>query len=177
MTETPSVPVSESTSAPVSAAVRDGSADFDPYHGRWRLLNRKLRDVLDPDCMEWVEFEATTEVQPIFGGLGNVEFSHNDYDPPFDGLTLRLYDPGAGLWRIWWASTRAPGQLGPPGEGRFVDGRAVFCSDELLAGRMTKVRIEWTGLAEGTPHWEQSFSYDGGQTWKTNWIIISTREQ
>ena len=181
MTETPSAPTSElperQGSAPVrDDTVRDGSADFDAYHGRWRLLNRKLRDVFDPDCDEWIEFGGTTDVQPIFGGLGNVEFSHNEADPPFDALTVRLYDPATGLWRIWWASARFPGELGLLGEGRFVDGRGRFYSEELLNGRMTRVRVEWSGLAEGKPYWEQSFSYDGGQTWRTNYIIISTRE-
>ena len=112
MTQTPSAPTSETVAAQDSATVRDGSADFDAYHGRWRLLNRRLRDVFDPDCDEWVEFGASTEVQPIFGGLGNFEFTHNEADPPFDALTVRLYDPATGLWRIWWASARVPGELG-----------------------------------------------------------------
>ncbi len=153
----------------------DGARDFDPYLGRWLLHNKKLRDVFDPDCTEWIEFGGTTEAQPIFGGLGNVEFSHNDYDPPFDGLTLRLFDPESGLWRVWWASTRQPGQMGPPAQGRFIDGRAEFCAEEMLGDRMGRVRIVWTGLADGAPRWEQSFSYDDGRTWATNWVITSTR--
>lgn len=182
MTETPPAPTSELTAARASTAgpdgaMRDGSADFDAYHGRWRLLNRKLRDVFDPDCDDWIEFGATTDVQPIFGGLGNVEFTRNEADPPFDALTVRLYDPATGLWRIWWASARFPGELGLLGEGRFVDGLGRFYSEEPLHGRMTMVRVEWSGLAQGTPHWEQSFSCDGGQTWRTNYIIISTREE
>jgi hypothetical protein len=176
MTQTPSASTPGAAAPAASPPARDGSADFDPYLGRWRLLNRKLRDVFDPDCDEWVEFGATTEVQPVFGGLGNVEFTHNDADPPFDALTVRLYDPATGLWRIWWASARSPGDLGLLGEGRFADGWGRFYSEEVLAGRLTRVRIEWSGLDEGQPHWEQSFSYDGGQTWRTNYIIISTRD-
>ena len=76
------------------------STDFDFFHGKWRLDQRKLRDVMDPDCTEWVEFTATAEVRPIFGGLGNIELSHNEYEPAFDGLTLRVFDPEVKLWRI-----------------------------------------------------------------------------
>jgi hypothetical protein len=26
-----------------------------------------------------------------------------------------------------------------------------------------------------TPHWEQAFSDDGGETWETNWVAEFTR--
>lgn len=176
MTEIISAPGAADSRVPAPGAEHDGARDFDFYHGRWRLRCRKLRDVLDPACEEWVEFGGGNEVLPVLGGLGNVEFSQNAYDPPFDGMTLRLYDPEAKLWRIWWASTRQPGELGPPAEGRFEGGRGVFLSDEILAGREVKVRIEWSEITDTSTHWEQSFSYDGGSTWRTNWITISTRE-
>jgi|HubBroStandDraft_1064217.scaffolds.fasta_scaffold391538_1 hypothetical protein len=153
----------------------DGAGAFDPLFGRWRVRNRKLRDVLDPDCTEWVEFGATIEVQPIFGGLGNIDIGQFDYEVPFEGLTLRLYEPETGLWRIWWASTRQPGELGDPVLGRFSGGTGVFTAEEELAGRPAIVRFEWTGFAVGAPRWEQSFSYDGGQTWTTNWTNTWTR--
>ena len=163
MTETTTTNVTALPGAP------DGGRAFDPLFGRWHVHNRKLLDVLDPDCTEWAEFGATVEVSPILGGTGNIDICQFDYEVPFEGLTLRLYDPKTGVWRIWWASTRQPGQLDVPVEGRFTDGRGVFTSDEMLAGRMTKVRFEWTGLAAGAPRWEQSFSYEGGQTWKAKW--------
>jgi hypothetical protein len=152
------------------ATTTDGAAAFDPLFGHWRMHNRKLRDVLDPDCSEWVEFDATVDMWPVLGGLGNIDVGKFELDVPFEGLTLRLYDPERQLWRIWWTSTRQPGQMDAPVEGRFTKGRGVFTADEVLAGRMTKVRFEWTGFAAGAPRWEQSFSYDDGQTWRTNWI-------
>jgi hypothetical protein len=51
----------------------------------------------------------------------------------------------------------------------------VFTAEEELAGRPAIVRFEWTGFAVGAPRWEQSFSYDGGQTWMTNWTNTWTR--
>jgi hypothetical protein len=148
----------------------DGAHAFDALFGRWQVRNRKLRDVLDPGCTEWIEFGAAIEVRPIFNGAGNIDIGQFDYEVPFEGLTVRLYDPETGLWRIWWASTRQPGQLGEPVLGRFSGGTGVFTADEELAGQLIRVRFEWTGFAAAAPRWEQSFSYDGGQTWKTNWI-------
>jgi hypothetical protein len=156
-------------------AADDGASAFDPLFGHWQVHNRKLADVLDPNCAEWVEFGASVEVRPVLGGAGNIDIGLFDYEEPFEGLTLRLFDPQTALWRIWWTSTRQPGQLDPPVEGRFTGGVGVFTCEEVLAGRLTTVRFEWTGFAAGAPRWAQSFSYDGGQTWKTNWTNTWTR--
>lgn len=149
---------------------------FDPYFGKWFLHSRKLRDVTDPDCTEWLEFDGTNDVSPILGGLGNVELARFAYDPPFEGVTLRVFDPADDLWRIYYTSTRQNGPLPPPVEGRFENGTGVFGSDEVLAGRAIKVRFEWTGIATDSPRWQQSFSFDAGRTWVRNWITVSTRE-
>jgi len=53
--------------------MNDGRADFDFIFGRWLVRNRKLRDVTDPDCTEWVEFDATACAESILGGLGHVD--------------------------------------------------------------------------------------------------------
>lgn len=152
---------------------KDGHNDFDFLYGRWRIRNRKLADVLDKDCTEWVEFEATSEASPILGGLGNVDrFSA----PGIEGFTLRLFQPDTGLWRIWWASTTRPGHMDPPMEGGFADGRGLFFCDDVLNGEQVKVRFEWDVAQPDAPRWEQAFSYDGGETWRTNWSITMSRE-
>ncbi|GAA2067149.1 hypothetical protein GCM10009839_93710 [Catenulispora yoronensis] len=144
--------------------------DFDFFHGRWRMRTRKLRDVFDPTCTEWVELDGVTEVRPAFGGAGNVETTTLGTEPPLQAVTVRLHDAEQDLWRVWYVSTRAPGYMGPADEGRFEDGRGVFICEEELGGRPGLVRHQWTALDTGRPRWEQAFSFDKGQTWETNYV-------
>jgi hypothetical protein len=143
--------------------------DFDFFHGRWHVAHRKIADIPGRGT-EWVEFGAETECRPILGGAANVESLRAD---DWEGMTLRQYDPAREVWRIWWASTRAPGHLDPPVEGRFTDGQGVFFGDDVVGGRDVKVRFDWTAGEE--PVWQQQFSYDGGETWETNWVMRFTR--
>jgi hypothetical protein len=159
------------------AMITSGAHAFDFIYGDWKVHNRKLREVTDPTCEEWVEFDATSQVYPVLHGLGHIDRMDVPAAPdgePFEGLTLRLFDPSAGTWSIWWSSTRAPGRLEPPVVGRFTDGRGVFECEDVLAGRPATVRFEWlTDLP--SPTWQQSFSYDGGATWTVNWVMVFTR--
>jgi hypothetical protein len=152
--------------------------DFDFIFGDWTIHNRKLSRTTDPDCTEWVEFAARGQAEPILGGFGHVDRMFSDAPPgdePFEGFTLRLYDPSADLWRIWWSSSRVPGLLDPPVEGRWVDGRGTFECDDVLDGRPARVRFEWTRESETTARWQQSFSYDGGENFRVNWVMDFTR--
>jgi len=155
----------------------DGHREFDFIFGTWKIRNRKLIDVTDPACDEWVEFDALSEAFPVLGGYGHVDrmyvASPTDGDA-FEGFTLRLYDPQTGNWKIWWSSTRTPGVLDPPVEGRFDDTHGTFDCEDEIAGCPVIVRFEWLARDPDAPKWRQSFSYDAGQTWKLNWVMDFT---
>jgi hypothetical protein len=158
----------------------DGRHDFDFLFGRWRIENHKRVDVYDLHRDEWVDFEARAEAWPVLGGLANVDTFSVAALPPhgraYDGMSLRLFDPARRLWRIWWASTYAPGALDVPVEGSFdAHGRGVFVADDEYQGRPFKVRFEWTVLSANEAAWEQFFSRDAGTTWETNWRMSLTR--
>lgn len=147
------------------------STDFEFIYGSWNILNRKLVDTTDPDCEEWIEFPATAEVRPILGGFGHVDEMSAPLAPePFEGYTLRLCDPDTHVWRIWWSSSRAPGVLDVPVEGRFTDGHGVFVSQDVIGGRPAHIKFEWRAHAE-TPVWQQSFSFDDGATFAVTWVM------
>lgn len=156
----------------------DGRHDFDFFYGRWVQKNRKRANLLVRDDASWIEFESRTEVMPILGGLGNVDtYKAPRFPgrPGFEGFSLRLFDPGTGLWRIWWASSIGHGQLDPPVVGRFRNGIGVFECDDVVQGVQVKVRFTWKAITERSATWEQAFSLDGGESWDTNWITQSTR--
>jgi hypothetical protein len=151
--------------------------DFDFLPGLWRVANRRLVDTLDPDCDEWEEFEATSEARAILGGGGNIDQLHVE-GRNYEGFSLRLYEPDEDVWRIWWSSTARPGRLDPPVEGRFDgDGCARFECDDVLEGVPISMRFDWSDITESSARWEQAFSFDRGDTWKTNWIMLLSRER
>jgi hypothetical protein len=161
-----------------SDVAADGRADFDFIFGRWRILNRKLVDISRPDCDEWIEFQASSQAEPILGGFGHVDRMWTDdapAQPAFEGFTLRLFEPQERLWRIWWGSSRRPGYLDPPVTGSWSAGRGRFLCDDVIDRRAVKVRFDRTNEGPATARWEQSFSYDAGMSWRTNWIMELTR--
>ena len=164
----------------VPRSLADGRHDFDFLFGRWRLQNRRLANLLDPECAEWVQFQAASRTQPILGGLGNLEsFSAVAVPPsgqPLEAITLRLFDSATRQWRIWWASTSRPGHMDPPVAGRFSDGYGRFYGEDVLGGLPVKVRFIWKDITAQSARFEQAFSYDDGRHWQTNWVISLVRE-
>ena len=156
----------------------DGRHDFDFLVGEWHVHHRKLADMTDPHCDEWVEFDGVQWMRQTLGGLGNVDNLRIEKLPggeTFEGMSLRLYDVEAGEWRIWWASTAAPGQLDPPVSGRWDGAVGVFRGEDVVGGRPVQVRFEWRRFDRDTAQWEQAFSFDGGGTWVHNWRMSFTR--
>jgi hypothetical protein len=78
--------------------IDDGRHDFDFLAGTWRVHHRKLDDPTDPAGEEWVEFEGIQWMRQTLGGLGNVDNLRVEKMPDgrsFEGMSVRLFDPGA----------------------------------------------------------------------------------
>jgi hypothetical protein len=150
--------------------------DFDFLPGRWNVANRRLVNMLDPECDEWEEFAATSTAFAMLHGGGNHDHFVTD---EYEGFSLRLYSPDEDLWRIWWSSTARPGRLDPPVEGRFnADGTfARFETDDVLDGIPLRMRFDWSEITPDSARWDQSFSFDAGTTWVQNWTMRLTRAQ
>lgn len=153
---------------------RDGQADFDFVIGSWKVRNRRLRQPLTGSD-SWYEFDATSVARKVWDGLANMdEFDGESPSGRIRGLTLRLYDPNARQWSLYW-SNAANGTLDKPMVGEFKDGRGEFYDQETFQGRSIYVRFIWSGITPTSCRWEQAFSPDGGKTWETNWIMEFTR--
>lgn len=148
----------------------DGRGDFDFLAGRWAVTHRRLRRRLAGDA-DWEVFGGAAESRPIIGGLGNID--DNILELPagtYRAATVRLFEPRAGTWSIWWVDSRAM-RLEPPVRGGFGNGIGTFTGDDRLAGRPIRVRFIWSEITATSARWEQAFSADGGAAWETNWIM------
>jgi len=152
---------------------RDGARDFDFWFGRWKVRNRRLKERL-VGARDWEEFDAVVECHPVLGGLGNVDSFDTDWGGGFRGMSLRLFDPAAKRWSIWWASDRT-GRLEPPVSGAFEAGVGRFHGRDRHGDTPVLVRFVWSDVSATGAKWEQAFSIDEGRSWETNWVMHMTR--
>ena len=168
-------PTSRSSLGDGPNAARATKHDFDFLFGSWKIHNRYLKDRLRHST-EWKEFDARSDVEALLDGFGHLDRYHAVRDgSPFEGITLRLFDPTTGEWSIHWADTGRARTLLPPMIGRFIGGVGEFYGDETVDGKKVLCRFLWTRPTTNSAQWEQAFSEDGGKTWETNWIMTLTR--
>jgi hypothetical protein len=157
-----------------AAVERDGQHDFDPLIGQWKFHVKRIVDPLS-GSKTWVESEGTGACFKIWDGRAQMDTI--ELDGPsghIEGLTLRTYDPQSHQWRLYWANSKS-GKFDPPQVGEFKNGRGEFFAQDTIDGKTILIRYVWTNLATNSPHFEQSFSDDGGKTWEVNWITDQTR--
>jgi hypothetical protein len=145
----------------------DGAHDFDFLHGRWTVHHRLLR-ARGAGSNEWVEYQGTADTRPLLGGLCNVE--EHRITGRNSGVALRCYDRATKRWAIYWVGD-GDGLLQPPVHGGFQGSEGRFEGDDSYEGKPIKVRFLWRKLSPGSARWEQSFSFDSGKSWETNWIM------
>jgi hypothetical protein len=157
-------------------AERDGQHDFDPLIGKWKYhLKRRLNPLTGSNA--WVELNGTGVCYKIWDGraeLDTIEVDGPGQAGHIEGLTLRTYNPQSHQWRLYWANSKN-GIMDPPQVGEFKDGRGEFFAQDTINGKTILIRFVWTAMTTASPHFEQSFSDDGGKTWEVNWITDQTR--
>ncbi len=155
-----------------AATLRDGSRDFDPLLGSWKYhLKRRLKPLTGSNT--WVEYEGTGVCRKIYDGAEIDQLVADGPGGHIEGLTLRTYNPESHQWRLYWAN-RKIGILDPPQVGEFKNSRGEFFAQDTVNGKTILIRFAWTNLNTHSPHFEQSFSDDGGKTWEVNWITDQT---
>jgi hypothetical protein len=179
----PSVPAVAQTAPAIAAAPpalqaatpRDGQHDFDFEIGTWRVHLKRLMHPLSGSTT-WVEFDGTVAARKVWDGRANFdEFAADSPSGHVEGLTLRLYNPQARQWSLYWANPKDGAFSGPPQVGEFKNGVGEFYCQDTFNGRMILIRYVWSGITPNSAHFEQSFSDDGGKTWEVNWITDQTR--
>ncbi len=167
-------PGPEPAATPAMPPLRDGQHDFDFLLGKWKYHLKRLVHPLTGST-DWVAYEATSDCRPLWGGKAQIdEFDAVGPAGHIQGAMLRLYNPKSQQWSLNW-STAKDGSLSVPTVGSFKDGRGDFYDQEEVNGRMILVRAIWSATTTKHPHFEQSFSVDGGKTWEVNWITDQER--
>ncbi|WP_276483336.1 hypothetical protein [Paraflavitalea pollutisoli] len=158
----------------ISPSDTSSFSDFDFLIGSWQVRNVKLKTRLN-GCTEWVEFVATQELRTVLFGQGNIDHFRTDFfGKPFEGLTLRLFNPLTRLWSIYWADSNAV-TLDAPVSGSFQDYIGYFFTRDSFEGKPIIMQFRWDATNPEEPVWSQAFSADNGQSWEWNWYMYFSR--
>jgi len=158
----------------ITASPTSSKHDFDFYEGKWKLHNKKLKSRLD-NCNEWIEFESTQEMHRVLNGIGNIDNYLATFDGvPFEGMSIRLFNPKTRLWSIYWADSNE-GKLDPPVVGSFDNSVAHFFTKDVFKGKEILVVFRWDIRNKENPIWSQAFSDDKGETWEWNWYMYFSK--
>lgn len=150
----------------------DGARDFDFLIGhRWRVRNRVLAERL-AGSTDWREFEATLrDGMAIAGGLGNVDrFVAVRDGEPFEGNSLRLFDPKTQEWTIYWIDSRDPVPRFQV-RGRFEGDAGTFYGEDVFGDRSVRLRFLWKVASPTSARWEQAYWDEAADNWETNWTM------
>jgi hypothetical protein len=165
---------SQKASATPTQGAQAGQHDFDFELGTWKIHLKKLEHPLS-GSKTWIEFDGTSVTRKLWNGRAQIEqFETEGAGGHVEGMTLRLYNPKAHQWSLYWANSK-DGILTQPTVGEFTNGRGEFYDQEPFNGRAIFVRYVWSNITPTSAHFEQSFSDDGGKTWEVNWITDQTR--
>jgi hypothetical protein len=150
--------------------------DFDFYVGNWSVKNRKLKTSLN-NCKEWLEFDTKVIMHKVLNGHGNVDNIYATFDgKPFEGMSLRFFNPQTKLWTIHWTDTNTLA-IDTPTIGSFdKDFGHFFCKDSI-GGRGVLIVYRWDIRDQENPVWSQAFSADNGETWEWNWYMHFKRDK
>jgi hypothetical protein len=159
---------------PAMTPLHDGQHDFDFLLGKWKFHLKRLQNPLT-GSKSWIEFDGVGTCRPIWNGKALIE--EVDFNGPsgrIEGLMVRLYNPQSHQWSLNWVNA-AKATFDIPTIGSFKDGIGEFYDMEPYNGRTILVRYIWSKTTTSSPHFEQSYSEDGGKTWEVNWVTDQVR--
>jgi hypothetical protein len=151
-----------------------GQRDFEPLLGSWNyVLKRRLKPLTG--STRWTDLTGSGSCTPLWHGRAQLDtLNVQSSTGQIEGLTLRLYNPKTHEWRLYWANSK-DGLIAVPQIGQFRAGHGEFYAQDTLDDKSILVKFDWSALSSPSPHFEQSFSNDGGKNWEVNWITDQTR--
>ena len=110
----------------------------------------------------------------VGGKAEHVAAEVEEFVVPFEGMTVRLFNPKTKLWSIYWADSNE-GKLDPPVLGSFENNVGHFITKDKFNNKDVLVIFRWDARDKDNPVWSQAFSEDKGNTWEWNWFMYMTR--
>ena len=164
-----------SASSQTSTPGRDGSHDMDFNFGIWHTEITRTADPFNaPGSV--VHAAGTVTVKPIWKGKGALE--EIEADGPkghWEGANLFFYDPGARQWIQTFVAATDGRFDEPAGIGEYRDGNVEYYSTATLNGRTVLDRAIWSDIKPNSHSYTESFSNDGGRTWRPVFVAHLTR--
>ena len=157
--------------AQAATAERDGQHDFDWMVGTWKGKSR-VRSLTEHDT--WIEFDGTDIVSKIWDGAILDVSERSAPNRQDKSLMLYTYAPRTHQWYIYFASDK-DGRVHLPNVGEFKDGSGEFYVQDTLNGKLLLNRYIWSATMSASPHYEESWSSDGGRTWELVRIVDFSR--
>lgn len=159
----------------IKASATSSHHDFDQLTGKWKMYHKKLKARL-VNNNEWIDLESMDiNYGATLNGLGNSDLYKANFDGvPFEGYTIRLFNPETKLWSLFWVPS-STGILDPPVVGSFENGIGHFFCKDVYQGKNVIVMFRWDMRDREHPIWSQAFSPDKGKTWEWNWINVKYR--
>ncbi|HKS75764.1 MAG TPA: hypothetical protein VJQ82_21305 [Terriglobales bacterium] len=149
--------------SPTASVDHDGQHDFDSLAGTWKA-HTKYRAHPFAGSDTWIEFDGSEIFQKLWDGA-LLELSEGASANGPVGLMLYTYNPPSHQWCVYFAN-RKDGKVGLPNVGEFKSGRGEFFVQDTLDGKSLLNRYVWSQIGSNSPHFEESWSRDGGRTWE-----------
>ncbi len=148
--EIPKISFDENGELIITPSSTSSKHDFDFFEGKTKIHNKKLKTLLN-NCTEWTEFESTQEMYRVLNGIGNIDNFLATFDGvPFEGVTLRLFNPKTKLWSIYWADSNE-GKLDPPVVGSFENNVGHFFTKDTFNNKKIAVVFRWDATDKDHP--------------------------
>ena len=158
-----------------SAPLRDGQHDFDFGEGTWHTHITRAPDPFGQPNVT-MTLEGTVTSRKVWGGRAWLE--EIEADGPkghWEAMTLFLYNPQTHQWSMNFLNSQM-GTLGAPLIGAFdQEGHGQLILSDTFKDRAILVRGDWTKISADAHDYGESYSDDGGKTWKFSFLGHKTR--
>ncbi|MFL6300682.1 MAG: hypothetical protein ACJ71N_08770 [Terriglobales bacterium] len=164
-------------SAAPSESEQPGAHDFDFAEGTFHTHIKRTMDPFSTSSAS-IELDGTKTSKKIWGGRGWLE--QIEAEGPrghWEAMTIFLYNPKAHQWSQTYVNSKEGTISSPPTIGSFKDGRGELYTQDSFNDKAILLRGVWSDITPNSHRYEESYSDDGGRSWKTAFVGQLTRVQ